>query len=266
MKKLTDQIGESHVFYSTPLRIVSLVPSQTELLFDLGLEDQIVGITKFCVHPKQLLKNKAIVGGTKQVHIEKIKALQPDIIICNKEENTQEIVQDLAAIAPVWVTNVVSISDNFQMIHDFGSIFGKTEKANALSNNITLALTEFKTLIQSFPYQKVAYFIWKNPYMVAGSGTFINELLELNHFKNYFESQSRYPEIAIDYATLYDSVDLVLLSSEPYPFKSKDISELTNFFPNASIHLVDGEYFSWHGSRLLKAIAYFKKLQLELFS
>jgi ABC-type Fe3+-hydroxamate transport system substrate-binding protein len=265
MKQLTDQIGTSHFFESTPRRIVSLVPSQTELLFDLGLEDQIVGITKFCVHPKHLLKNKKIVGGTKQVHFDKIKALQPDIIICNKEENTLEMVQELSAIAPVWVTNVVTIADNFQMITDFGLLFDTTAEAQALNQSIDLALADFTTFIATIPTQKAAYFIWKKPYMVAGSGTFINELLQLNQFDNFFGTQSRYPEIAVDAATRYDAVDLVLLSSEPYPFKNDDLSEFTSFFPNAKIRLVDGEYFSWHGSRLLRAIPYFQKWQQELF-
>ncbi|OOV27612.1 cobalamin-binding protein [Flavobacterium sp. LM5] len=258
MKQLTDQIGTSHFLESTPRRIVSLVPSQTELLFDLGLEDQIVGITKFCVHPKHLLTTKKIVGGTKQVHFDKIKALQPDIIICNKEENTLEMVQELSAIAPVWVTNVVTIADNFQMITDFGLLFDTTGEAKILNESIHLALADFTTFIATIPTQNAVYFIWKKPYMIAGSGTFINELLQLNRFDNFFGTQSRYPEIAVDASTRFDAVDLVLLSSEPYPFKNEDVTEFTSFFPNAKILLVDGEYFSWHGSRLLKAISYFK--------
>ena len=264
MKQLTDQIGIAHFFDATPRRIVSLVPSQTELLFDLGLEDQIVGITKFCVHPKHLLKTKKIVGGTKQVHFDKIKALQPDIIICNKEENTLEMVQELSGIAPVWVTNVVTIADNFQMITDFGLLFTKIYEAQTLNQSIHFAMADFTIFKQTIPVQKAAYFIWKKPYMVAGSGTFINELLQLNCFDNFFGTKERYPEIAVDASTRYDAVDLVLLSSEPYPFKDQDIVEFASVFPNAKIRLVDGEYFSWHGSRLLKALAYFKELQQEL--
>lgn len=264
MKQLTDQIGISHFFESTPRRIVSLVPSQTELLFDLGLEDQIVGITKFCVHPKHLLTTKKIVGGTKQVHFDKIKALQPDIIICNKEENTLEMVQELSTIAPVWVTNVVTIADNFQMITDFGQVFDKRIEAKKWNEKLAFALNDFKSFIKEVPVRKVAYFIWKKPYMVAGSGTFINELLQLNRFDNFFGTQSRYPEIVVDASTRYDAVDLVLLSSEPYPFKNIDLAEFTSFFPNAKIRLVDGEYFSWHGSRLLNAISYFKNWHQEL--
>ena len=123
MKQLKDQLGTLHSFETAPKRIISLVPSQTELLFDLGLEEKIIGITKFCVHPYHLKSTKKIVGGTKKIHFEKIKLLQPDIIICNKEENTLEIVEQLSTICPVWVTNIVSVEDNFHMISDFGQLF-----------------------------------------------------------------------------------------------------------------------------------------------
>ena len=112
---MQDQLGTQHTFEKTPLRIVSLVPSQTELLYDLGLEDNIVGITKFCVHPFHFKATKTIVGGTKTIKFDKIKALQPDIIICNKEENTKEIVEELSQICPVWVTDILMIEDNLQM-------------------------------------------------------------------------------------------------------------------------------------------------------
>ena len=123
--QLTDQLGIQHTFDTQLIRIVSLVPSQTELLYDLGLEDNIVGITKFCVHPVHFKATKTIVGGTKNVKFDKIKALQPDIIICNKEENTKEIVEELSAICPVWVTDIYTIEDNLQMISDFGQLFNK---------------------------------------------------------------------------------------------------------------------------------------------
>jgi len=115
-KSFTDQLGTTHTFGRIPKRIISLVPSQTELLYDLGLEEEIVGITKFCVHPNHLKATKQIVGGTKQVKLDKIKALQPEIIIANKEENTKEIVEELSKICPVWVTNIITIEDNLQMI------------------------------------------------------------------------------------------------------------------------------------------------------
>lgn len=131
MKKFTDQLGKTHTFENTPKRIISLVPSQTELLYDLGLEDEIVGITKFCVHPFHFKSTKEIIGGTKNIKFDKIKALQPDIIIANKEENTQEIVEQLRTICPVWVTDIVTIADNNKMIEDFGNLFNKRTNAKS---------------------------------------------------------------------------------------------------------------------------------------
>lgn len=264
MKQLIDQLGIFHTFEKTPVRIVSLVPSQTELLCDLGLEDKIVGVTKFCVHPGHLKKSKKIVGGTKQVSFDKIKALQPDIVICNKEENTLEIVEELRKLCPVWVTDIYTIKDNFQMITDFGHLFECGNKAAEWNEKLASALDDFKVFMKEIPIRNTAYFIWKNPYMVAGSNTFINEMLELNHFQNKYKSIERYPEIEIEKIQLDGSVDLILLSSEPYPFQDKDRVEMEQYTKNAKTIIVDGEMFSWYGSRLLKAFGYFKKMHQDL--
>ena len=264
MKQLTDQLGTIHSFENTPKRIVSLVPSQTELLYDLGLEESIVGITKFCVHPYHLKATKKIVGGTKKVNYDKIRLLEPDIIICNKEENTKEIVEELQKICPVWVTDIYTIDDNFQMISDFGQLFDKRTEARKWNDKLTFALSDFKKFTAAIPAKKVAYFIWKNPYMVAGSGTFIDELLRLNHFQNHFATQERYPEIELEKLEQDESLDLVLLSSEPYPFKTEDGYEIVRNTNNSKAILVDGEMFSWYGSRLLKALEYFKFLHKSI--
>ncbi|KAF2516435.1 ABC transporter substrate-binding protein [Flavobacterium foetidum] len=260
MKQLTDQIGTIHSFATAPKRIISLVPSQTELLYDLGLQDRIIGITKFCVHPFHFKSTKKIVGGTKKIHFEKIKLLEPDIIICNKEENTPEIVAQLSAICPVWVTNIISIEDNFQMISDFGQMFNCRTEAQKWNDKLAFALSDFKKYVENIEIRKVAYFIWKNPYMVAGNDTYINELLKLNHFKNIYEDKGRYPEIELKKMRLDGDPDIVLLSSEPYPFKEEDAFEIGRFTHHAKTIFVDGEMFSWHGSRLLKAFTYFKLL------
>ncbi|MGQ7946862.1 ABC transporter substrate-binding protein [Flavobacterium sp. WC2509] len=260
MKQFIDQLGISHTFETSPQRIVSLVPSQTELLFDLGLEDKIVGITKFCVHPYHLKSTKKIVGGTKKVNYDKIRSLEPDIIICNKEENTKEIVEELRKICPVWITDIFTIEDNFQMISDFGQLFNRRTEARKWNDKLAFALSDFKGFIANVPVKKVAYFIWKNPYMVAGSGTFIDELLHLNHFQNQYFSKERYPEIELEKMDENGNLDLVLLSSEPFPFKTEDGYEIVRNLNNAKAILVDGEMFSWYGSRLMKALEYFKFL------
>lgn len=261
MKELTDQLGNKHSFEKTPKRIISLVPSQTELLCDLGLEEEIVGITKFCIHPFHLKATKTRVGGTKNIKLDKIKALQPDIIICNKEENTKEIVEELRAVCPVWVTDILTIEDNIQMIHDFGVLFNKRTNAQKWIDKTKFALEDFKHFIKDKPKKKVAYFIWANPYMAAGNSNFINELLKLNHFINIYEDkEGRYPEVALKKIRLEGDPDYVLLSSEPFPFKDEHAFEVGRFTHHAKTVFVDGEMFSWYGSRLVKAFDYFKKM------
>lgn len=264
-KELTDQIGKTFSFDSAPKRIVSLVPSQTELLVNLGLEESIVGLTKFCIHPIGFKNLKTIVGGTKAVNFEKIAALKPDIIICNKEENTQQIVEDLSSICTVWTTDIYTIADNNQMILDFGKLFDVEELASIMVSEINTALSEFRDFVENQKSLNVAYFIWKNPYMVAANSTFINEILKLNNFQNVYDDLDRYPEI--DIRNLNEKkLDFVLLSSEPYPFKESDFQEFGDISDSYKVVLVDGEMFSWYGSRLILAFDYFKKLRIQLNS
>lgn len=265
MKLFKDQLGTSHVFETTPKRIISLVPSLTELLYDLDLEENIVGITKFCVHPFHFKSTKKIIGGTKKVHFEKIRLLNPDVIIANKEENTPEIVAELSKICPVWVTNIVTIDDNFQMIKDFGELFNKRVEAKKWIEKIEFALNDFNKFMQTKSYHRVAYFIWANPYMVAGNNTYINEILKLNKFNNIYQNkEERYPEIIIQKMRIQGDPELVLLSSELFPFTDEHAFELGRFTHHAKTIFVDGEMFSWYGTRILKAFSYFRALQEKL--
>jgi len=265
---VSDQIGNTFTFQASPKRIVSLVPSQTELLYDLGLEESIVGITKFCVHPYHLKSTKKIVGGTKKVSYDKIAGLQPDIIIANKEENTLEIVEELQKICPVWVTDIITIEDNFNMISDFGQLFNCRTESQKWSDKIRFAYDDFQKFIAEKTIRKAAYFIWKNPYMAAGEDNFINEMLKLNHFKNIYDGNpktpGRYPEVIIQKMRIQGDPEVVFLSSEPYPFKDEDAFEIGRFTHHAKVVFVDGEMFSWYGSRILKAFSYFKKLHERL--
>jgi ABC-type Fe3+-hydroxamate transport system substrate-binding protein len=258
LRKFQDQIGRVFELKNTPKRIISLVPSQTELLVDLGLIDSIVGITKFCVHPTYLKQQKEIVGGTKNINIDKIKALQPDIILCNKEENTQEIVSICEQIATTHVSDIYTIQDTLTLINQYGNLFYHKVEALKIIDEINSRLHDFQQFIKNKEVKKVAYFIWKNPWMTAGTNNFINHLLGINNFKNVYANKARYPEVDIFKLT---TVDVVLLSSEPFPFKEKHIKELKEIIPNAKILLVDGELFSWYGSRLIQSFDYFKKLQ-----
>ncbi|MNK77766.1 Vitamin B12-binding protein precursor [compost metagenome] len=264
MKQYTDQIGNTITLASTPMRIVSLVPSQTELLFDLGLEDRLVGITKFCVHPYHLKSTKKIIGGTKKVHVEKIRLLQPDIIIANKEENTEEIVEAMKLIAPVWVSNIITIEDNLQMIEEFGKIFSVRTTARQWIDKINFGLEDFKAFINDKEIKRAAYFIWKNPYMVAGGDNFVNEMMKLNKLSNIYEANGRYPEVIVQKMRIQGDPQILLLSSEPFPFKDEDAFELGRHTHHAQTIFVDGEMFSWYGSRLVKAFPYFKQLRERL--
>jgi len=259
--QITDQTGQILNIKTIPKRIISLVPSQTELLFDLGLENSIIGITKFCIHPKDSIKSKQIVGGTKNIKIDKILALQPDIILCNKEENTKEIAEACKHICPVHISDIFNIEDAKKMIKDYGQLFNKGKESRAIIKKIDLRLNDFQLYIKEKPVLKVAYFIWRNPWMAAGNNTFINYLLELNQFENIYSSKERYPEIDIKNLSKEKSLEVILLSSEPYPFKNKHVNELESLTQNLKIVFVNGELFSWYGTRLLKSFDYFKKLR-----
>lgn len=256
---MKDQLHRPIKLDNTPKRIISLVPSQTELLVDLGLEASIVGITKFCVHPAHLKETKVIVGGTKQVHFDRLKELKPDIILCNKEENTKEMIQELETIAAVHISDIYTIDDTLELIELYGSLFQREDAARTIIKEISKKKFEFEDFIKDKPKRSAAYFIWKEPWMVAAKHNFIDELLHLNGFENYYGQLSRYPEVRLK-ADVPENADLVLLSTEPFPFKDQHIAEMKPFFPKAMILVVDGEMFSWYGSRLLKAFDYFKTL------
>ncbi len=258
----TDQLNRKIDLPSKPVRIISLVPSQTELLYDLGLRDEVVGVTKFCVHPEEWFRSKTRIGGTKKYDFEKIKALQPDLIIGNKEENEKEQIEALMKLYPVWMSDIYNLKDALDMVTRIGTMVGKQQEATFLKLKIE---SEFN-LLRSPDSQlhspdsrlPTAYFIWNKPYMVAGTSTFINEMLQACGFKNVFEKQ-RYPEVT-DEQIKEASPQLILLSSEPYPFKEKHVEEFKKICPDANVLVVDGEMFSWYGSRLLKAPAYFRQL------
>ncbi len=253
---ITDFLSRTIQFNSAPNRIVSLVPSQTELLVDLGLEEKIVGVTKFCVHPKHLRSSKTLVGGTKQVHLDKIERLNPDVILCNKEENTQEIVNSLEHVAPIHISDIKTLKDNNRLILDYGKIFNVEHKANQLVQQLIYETNGFKAFITTQPELKVGYLIWRNPWMAVGNDNFIQHMLEVNRFQNVFQHLKRYPEIDIHNLP---ELDLLLLSSEPYPFKTKHLDDIP--LPKEKIKFVDGELFSWYGSRMLKSFEYFKSLR-----
>lgn len=256
-----DQLGRSLQLTSfPPQRIVSLVPSQTELLHYLGLEKEVVGITKFCVHPEHWFRSKTRIGGTKHLHLDRIQALRPDLIIGNKEENPKEQIEELMQHYPVWMSDIQTLEDAYDMIHQIGRLSDRASKAGELVSELQ---NRFASLPPLPSTPSVAYFIWRNPYMVAANHTFIHEMIQAAGFQNAFQHKNRYPEISLEELKDLD-VDLLFLSSEPYPFKNKHFEEFKPFCQQAVIKIVDGELFSWYGSRLLYSAAYFKELREEL--
>jgi ABC-type Fe3+-hydroxamate transport system substrate-binding protein len=261
MQEYKDQMGNTLHLPHTPKRIVSLVPSQTELLYDLGLTDEVVGQTLFCIHPKAQHDSKPRVGGTKKLQPDKIRELKPDLLIGNKEENDQSQIEELQKEFPVWMSDIKNLEDALQMIMCIGEITDTVVQATRLCKSIQTAFSIFATTVNSSPV-KVLYLIWRQPYMAAGTDTFISDMIQQIGWYNVL-TEVRYPELSAQEITVLDP-DIILLSSEPYPFKNEHILELKMICPGAHIRLVDGEIFSWYGSRLLKAAAYFSELKAEI--
>lgn len=253
-KSFTDQLNRTIALSFPPKRIISLVPSQTELLHYLGLEKEVVGITKFCVHPEKWFRSKQRIGGTKTYHLDRIEALQPDLIIANKEENDQTQVEALAKKYPVWISDIKNLDDTLEMINRVGALVNKSIAADKLVGNIQAA---FANLPIGDTLQSAAYFVWREPYMVAGGDTFINAMMRYAGYQNIYENQERYPMITLtDLAKA--KPDAILLPSEPFPFKAKHIADFKAVCPEAKVVLVDGELYSWYGNRLLDAANSFR--------
>jgi len=263
-KSFTDQMGREISINFPPKRIISVVPSQTELLFDLGLDQEIIGLTKFCIHPIEKFAERTKVGGTKKLNIDLIKDLKPDLIIGNKEENTQSDIEELAADFPVWMSDIFTLDDAMKTIAQIGELVDRQPEAGYLNHLISAGFNDLKTLaLQNHIDKNVAYLIWRKPYMAAGKNTFIDNVLLINGMTNVI-TQERYPSVTLaELKTL--NCELILLSSEPYPFGEKHIEEIREAIPNAKILLVDGEMFSWYGSRLVKAVQYFFEFQKQLY-
>ena len=266
-RQFTDQMNRSVCIPNNPHRIVSLVPSITELLFDLGMGDRVVGVTRFCIFPPEARKNPINIGGTKKLHLDRIRKIQPDLIIGNKEENTKAEIEALAREFPVWMSDVNTMAQGIEMIRRVGEICEISEKANALADAVNEAFDEL-TGVSFTRRLRVAYLIWNEPVMVAGSDNFINDVIWLSGFENVFGNQingenNRYPEVSAD-ALINSDPDLLLLSSEPYPFQQKHLLHFQNTLPNSRVLLVDGTMFSWYGSRMLKMPEYLNELKQEI--
>lgn len=257
----TDALDRTVSLPAPPERIVSLVPSQTELLADLGLGARVVGITRFCVRPEGWRQAKAIVGGTKQVDVDRVEALSPDFILANHEENTPEDVDALSDIAPVYVTDVPTVEAARAMIHTVGRLTDRTARATDLADTIARRFAA----LGDFPPLRAAYLIWRDPFMTVGHDTIIHDIMARGGFANAFGDRTRYPEVTLDDLVAADP-DVLLLPDEPFPFPAKDkfSADLRAALPETPVHFVDGQAFSWYGSRLIETPAYLEALRAEM--
>ena len=258
--RLIDQMGRPVELAAPAERIVSLVPSQTELLFAIGAGDSVVGLTKFCTEPPEKVNAVSKVGGTKKFDFEAIASLKPDLIIGNKEENYLEGIEQLAQDYPVWLSDMVTLEESLEMIRALGVLSGQAENATAMASTIEADFAALKG-IGSISVD-VAYLIWQKPFMVAGGGTFINEMLQHGGMRNVFVKQDRYPEVTME-ALRKSAAEVVLLSSEPFPFMQKHLEFFKSELPNKQIELVDAMPFSWYGSQLLRTPAYLRELRTK---
>lgn len=246
-----DQLGNGFSFVESPRRIISLVPSISELICDLGKEDCLVGCTSYCVHPTTL-SDITKVGGTKKVDIALLRSLSPDLIIANKEENTKSDILKIQEEFKVWVSDVKTHEDAMEMTMNLSFLLGKSDVGKIICQQTSKCLEIFS----SNEMQRTLYLIWRKPYMSVGGDTYIHDIMEWCGYQNVCGDKKRYPKLSIqDIEAL--SPEIILLSSEPFPFKAKHIYELQKISPNSEVYLADGEFFSWYGSRqanLLNAV------------
>lgn len=260
-RTVLDQMGREVTVPMQPQRVVSLVPSQTELLFDLGMESRVAGVTRYCLHPPRAREIAADIGGSKRVSLKKIAALEPDLIIGNKEENDRETIETLAAQYPVWMSDIYNFDDALAMIRGVADLMGVRGRGDTMADQVEKGWAQ----LADGAGQSVAYLIWKKPYMACGAGTFIHAVLERLNFRNCLADLARYPETSLE-ALAERQPDWVMLSTEPFPFGDAHVAEFRAALPNSRVLLVDGEMFSWYGSRLLQAPAYFQRLLAEMAS
>lgn len=239
------------------MRIVSLVPSLTELLIDLGLEQELVGRTKFCIHPADKIKSISKIGGTKNVNIEAVLNLKPDLILANKEENTRQDIEAFVGKSSVHLTEIANYSQAIESILEIGQLTNRISESQLLVAQIESSFSNLA--VPANTNETVCYLIWNDPIMTIGNDTYIHDMLDKCGFKNVFGDQSRYPTISAQ-ELKQSAPKYIFLSSEPFPFKDKHINQFKEICPESKVILVNGEYFSWYGSRMRKAADYFNNL------
>ena len=256
---LIDAVGTRHCRAAEDARIVALVPSITELLFTLELGGQVVGRTTFCVHPRDQVANVPRVGGTKKVNLNRLRALEPTHVILNIDENTRGTAEEIASFVPhVVVTHPLAPRDNIELYRLLGAIFGREAAAEKLVRDFERAFASLAEAASGLPRRKVLYLIWRDPWMTVSRDTYISKTLALVNWQTVGHRESvRYPQLEPAGGVLRE-VDLVLFSSEPFPFKARHVSEFEERYrpQRARLEHIDGEMVSWYGSRAVHGLEY----------
>jgi len=256
--KTTDQINQIIEVSDSPERIISLVPSITELLIDLELDRAMMGRTRFCIHPAEKVKNIPVIGGVMGLNRHEIDKMQPDLIFASKEENAQNEIMELAKDYPVWVSDVHNLDDALAMIEAIGQICHKQRQAGVLTQKIREGFRQLDHIPPDIV--RTAYLIWNNPLYTINADTFIHDMLKRCGIENIFADKPEAYPIITEKEIRERKPDFIFLSSEPYHFKEKDARDFSRIFPKAEVKRVDGEYFTWYGSHLVDAPSYFKHL------
>lgn len=234
--------------------MISLAPGITDTLYSLQLDDEIVGRTRYCIYPKNKVEQSETIGGTKKVNVDKIRSLKPDLIIAEKEENTKEIVEMLEKEFPVYVAEVQTVDDAYNMIESMGEITAREQQAEQLISSIKNGFNH----LPQVEHKKIGYVIWTNPYMVVGNNTYINSVLTQLGYDNVFNRfEGRYPTVTLE-DLQKANLDELFLATEPFPFKEEHLEQFSELLPNVKISIIDGEMF-WYGPRMLDATQYFQK-------
>jgi len=260
--ELMDAAGVSHSPVAEDARIVSLVPSLTELLFDLGLAEAIVGRTTYCSHPAAAASVPSV-GGTKKINMEKLRALGPTHVIVNVDETPVSLAEEIAGVGiRVIVTHPLRAADNVPLIKLIGGVFGACDRAAELSGDFTRAYDALEHGAADFPERRVLYLIWKDPWMTVSRNTYISDVLGLVRWRTLGHSETeRYPEVTLS-DDILNAADLVLFSSEPFPFASEHLRNFDKDFPRhaGKGRLIDAEMVSWYGSRAARGMTYVRDL------
>ncbi|MGH6611290.1 MAG: helical backbone metal receptor [Burkholderiaceae bacterium] len=258
-----DAIGEEHMAADENARIVSLVPSITELLFDLGLGAKIVGRTGFCIHPRDAVRDVPKVGGTKDVKLDALRALKPTHLIVNVDENEISTVEAIRQFTPhLIVTHPSAPEDNVALFRLLGGIFGANEHAEQLVTQISRQLAACRAI--EWQRETVLYLIWKDPWMTVASDTYIARTLagvgwQVTTAAGGHSGAARYPQIE-DLCATAQQVDRVLLSSEPFMFRAQHVDQLHAQL-RMPVDLIDGEMTSWYGSRAIRGLQYLREFR-----